>query len=571
MHLLRFLPGRPAIVALALFVGPAVAGAVEVDERTLVLAGYDFNSTTLYATHPWVLGYYEDIDGSFMGERFVTTAGAVALGLRDAGTPDDQVAAAALVARGFILRRDYAEARRRLEAALAEAGRLGWSDNKANGILRDLAWLAAERGDLAATAAYGARAAACPERCAEDYVDRLGRSGEEARQKITDALGGQPGYARFAAIFDENAIRFAGETFGPQSDEVRDAMLSRAMGAEDDRPWQAIDYYQGILDFDRARGVADADSVSVRWAIAKLMLESGEYARLVPFAAALTPAAAAKARQKPDDGTFRGAALGAPRLRARALWHLRDPAARAAYGEAIETMFAFQDADAARLLLQDLIDARYDPETVRVADALLRAFPGDADASFAKARVAAREGRFQDAADIVGAIAEPTPIAQLQHAFYLEKAGKADEAAAIRASVALPQRQAISAWGGWEDIREFADPRDYGAYEGAAAYAGTYLKVADDMIQSGTYVGAQRLWQIAYTLALGGETRNSFRLMREAASIAARLSFAEANATDGGSLQLLRRDKFRYLLFVDIAWAAITGAAPDSMSVSSRY
>jgi len=58
--------------------------------------------------------------------------------------------------------------------------------------------------------------------------------------------------------------------------------------------------------------------------------------------------------------------------------------------------------------------------------------------------------------------------------------------------------------------------------------------------------------------------------MKEAASIAARLSFADANDTDGGSLQLLRRDKFRYLLFVDIAWAAASGLPPDSMTGSSR-
>jgi hypothetical protein len=495
----------------------------------------------------------------------------VAVGLRDAGTPDDRVAADVLVARGFILRHDYKEAQRRLERALADAVRLGWPDDKANGILRDLAWLAAERGDRTAAGAYGARAATCPQRCAADYVDLLGRSGEAMRQKVVDTIGRDPAYATFMSTYYDNAIRFATDTFGAHSDELRDVLLSRAMGAEDDRPWQAIDYYQGLLDFDRARGVADADSISLRWSIAKLMLESGEYARLVPFAALLSPDARTKAEQKPDDSTLRGAALGAPRLRARALWHLRDPAARAAYGEAIETMFAFRDADMARLLLQDLIDARYDPETVRVADALLAAFPGDADASFAKARVAAREGRFEDAANIVGGISEPTPIAKLQHAFYLEKSGKSQEAAAIRAAVPLPQRGGISAWGGWDDILEFADPRDYGAYEGAAAYAETYLAVAEDMIRSATYVDAQRLWQIAYTLALGGETQNSFRLMREAASIAARLSFAEANATDGGSMQLLRRDKFRYLLFVDIAWAAITGAPPDSMSVSSRY
>jgi hypothetical protein len=570
LSLLRFLPGRPAIVALALVVGPAVAGSAEVDERTLALAGYDLDSTVLYARHPWVLGYYEQA-ATRPNDRFVLTAGAVSVRLREAGTPDDRVVGDVMVARGFILMRDYAEARRRLEIALADATRLGWSDARANGILRDLAWLASVRGALDDTARYGTRAAVCPEPCEEDFVNAVARSGEAMRAKVTDAPGAGPGFHRFAGAFHDSALRFAEETFGPASLMTRRAMLRRAMAVEEQRPWQAIDHYQSILDFDRARGLAEEQMISLRWTVAKVMLQAGEYARLVPYAAKLAVDAAAEARRVPDDSLNRSAAIGAPRLRARALWHLRDPRARDAYVAAINAMFAFRDIDAARLLLQDLIDARYDAEAAHVADAVLAAVPGDTGGTYAKARVLARAGRFAEAADVVAAIAEPTPVSRLQQAAYLDRAGKEQEAAAIRAAVELPQRGELGSWDGWTAIGEFTDPRDYGAYEGAAAWAGTYLDVADTMIRSATYADAQRLWQIAYTLALGGDTSNSFRLMREAASIAARLSFADANATDGGSLQLLRRDKFRYLLFVDIAWAAVTGAPPDSMSVSSRY
>ena len=44
-----------------------------------------------------------------------------------------------------------------------------------------------------------------------------------------------------------------------------------------------------------------------------------------------------------------------------------------------------------------------------------------------------------------------------------------------------------------------------------------------------------------------------------------------AGGADGGTLQLLERDRWRYLLFVDIAWSAMSGQAPEDMLVVSRY
>ncbi|MEO8667923.1 MAG: hypothetical protein ABI399_05355, partial [Bauldia sp.] len=422
-------------------------------------------------------------------------------------------------------------------------------------------------GDQAAATGYRARAATCPLPCGADAIRAIAGEANAASEVVYAAFGPAVGYFRVADAADAAAVTFAEETFGETSEEVIYALRSRAVTNGDDRPWKAIEYYQRLIDLRVASGVEPSEVITGREAVAVLMLKAGEYARLVPFAASLAADALAASRAEPDKYYLRSIALEAPRLRARALWHLRDPGARAAYGEAIETMFSFGDADTARVLIQDLVDARYDAEADRVAKALVEASPGDEEALLARARVAARGGRYDDAAALVAAIAAPKPVAVLQRAAYLDSAGKTAEASALRASVKLDVAGELS-WGGISDL---TDPRDFGAYEGAAAVARTYLPLAEQMIISATYVDAQRLWQIAYTLALGGDTRDAFRLMRQAASIAARLSFADANATDGGSLQLLRRDKFRYLLFVDIAWAAVTGAPPDSMSVSSRY
>ena len=88
---------------------------------------------------------------------------------------------------------------------------------------------------------------------------------------------------------------------------------------------------------------------------------------------------------------------------------------------------------------------------------------------------------------------------------------------------------------------------------------------------NGSYTDAQTLWQMAFTFARVGETDIAFDLMNRAARIAATLSFEGAGGADGGTLQLLERDRWRYLLFVDIAWSAMSGQAPEDMLVVSRY
>lgn len=112
--------------------------------------------------------------------------------------------------------------------------------------------------------------------------------------------------------------------------------------------------------------------------------------------------------------------------------------------------------------------------------------------------------------------------------------------------------------------------RDAGNYDGAAWLANYHYANAEKSGQH-SYRYAQKLWQVAYTFSRGNKQALAFNLMKVAARIAADLSFENIEATGGGSLQLLKRDRRRYLLFVDIAWASITGVKPQSMTIPSRY
>ena len=112
--------------------------------------------------------------------------------------------------------------------------------------------------------------------------------------------------------------------------------------------------------------------------------------------------------------------------------------------------------------------------------------------------------------------------------------------------------------------------RNLGNYEGAAYLISQVLDKVPQKIASGTYQDAQGLWQFALTLSRVGQQSVAFEIMNEAARIASTLSFADVSGSGGGSLQLLERDRERYLLFIDIAWNALLGKIPQEMIVMSR-
>ncbi|MEL7116841.1 MAG: hypothetical protein AAGP08_14890, partial [Pseudomonadota bacterium] len=183
-------------------------------------------------------------------------------------------------------------------------------------------------------------------------------------------------------------------------------------------------------------------------------------------------------------------------------------------------------------------------------------------------------------------------IAIEQEAYYWEQAGGPDRAAEVRALVTWPDgfgadwaplqdrapaeavarlNDAGAETSSYDLIRSTIDARDDGNYQGAAQAMRRFRWLAMAAEANGSYTDAQTLWQMAYTFARVGETDIAFDLMNRAARIAANLSFEGAGGAGGGTLQLLERDRWRYLLFVDIAWAAASGQAPDQMTVVSRY
>jgi hypothetical protein len=566
---------RLSLLAAALLAGVAVhpaARAADVDAATLALATLGGGMLTLHARYPDVLEEIDDQEADYSERSMLDEVGGAAFGLRNANAPEaDRIAANAFLGRIYLLNLHFDIGRKTLEEVLADAARLKWPDARINGTLRDLAWVTAATGDNAASARYGARAEACAAPCADDIIPALLDRAKTAREQVIEALGNDVGYRRLSDTEGENSVAFAEAVFGPNSDEARDAWMGRAVAAEEDRPWKALDYYQRMIQIDAASGAPMESQLSTRSTIAELLLNAGEYERLVPYADALLADAEKVVADNRDGTNYTDNVTSAARLKARALWHLRDPRAREAFGRAIEVTENSGNYAATHVLLEDLLDARYEDEILALAQTIIRETPGDEGARLAKARVFAWMGDYGGAATVLDQIEDPSPVDELQRAIYLEKAGLAKDARVIRTSLSIVPPAANQIWSSWSAISPLIDARDYGAYEAAAEATRAYLPLAETFIKNATYEDAQVLWQLAFTLALGGETVNSFRLMHEAASIAARLSFAHANDTDGGSLQLLRRDKFRYLLFVDIAWAAATGAPPESMSVSSRY
>lgn len=182
-----------------------------------------------------------------------------------------------------------------------------------------------------------------------------------------------------------------------------------------------------------------------------------------------------------------------------------------------------------------------------------------------------------------------------QEAFYRDAAGDPAGAEALRTLAFLNGPPAVwvplddvqadadiavlmEKWGGsgwpsysYNEIRDLINLRDSGYFEAAEMAMRGHSTLARAAEINGTYVDAQTLWQMAFTFARVGEANEAFDLMNRAARLAANLSFEGAGGANGGTLQLLERDRWRYLLFVDIAWAAVLGQAPETMSVVSRY
>lgn len=239
---------------------------------------------------------------------------------------------------------------------------------------------------------------------------------------------------------------------------------------------------------------------------------------------------------------------------ARASFRLGDAAARAYYRRAVVKLLAAPERDRRWLnqtedLALDLLDTGYD-------DSLLALIDGQADKDDMRARVLFRQGKAEEAALVYrgfrlraeagfsgkNSIDNPAIYAQsakmramaLQEAHYLAAAGDAQGADAMRAlgqtadwpapwpDLDAPLRvellarfaeESQSFGGSMSLIRPMFEFRDTGNYQGAAVWMRDMAWVAQGAAQSGSYLDAQTLWQMAFTFARAGETARAFDLM----------------------------------------------------------
>ena len=204
-----------------------------------------------------------------------------------------------------------------------------------------------------------------------------------------------------------------------------------------------------------------------------------------------------------------------------------------------------------------------------------------------EARLLSREGRHVEAADLIASLRAASGldpdssgqrIMKVQEAAYREAAGQKAEAEALREGLppmprTLPQRGDAPAPRADDrsKMQSINRLRDEGHYEAAAWLAGQHLGLVTEWIERGRYSDSQNLWQFAYTLLRGGEPLLALEIMNRAAAIASSLSFENVEGAGGGTLQLLQRDRVRYLLFIDIAWNLVSGDEPVHTLVFSRY
>jgi len=343
---------------------------------------------------------------------------------------------------------------------------------------------------------------------------------------------------------------------------------------------------------ESARGITPADLADRAQDVMDTLVYAGRYGD----AAAVGDRIEARLLAEGAGDALSGAFYG---VRARAAFRVDDPRSYDFYAEAIRR-------GGAGSLALDLLDTGYLDLLEQVAT----------DQSI-RARMRYRQGRYVEAGDLLqqerqeleakltetGTDVETDRDAiytrywdikalALQEAFYREAGGDHDGAQRLRdlggpsarfsaewaplgatpePEVLIHYQQNVSSYGSYYEVSDIFDLRDRGNYQAAAYYLKSFRWVAVGAEATGTYLDSMTLWQMAFTFARVGETEIAFDLMNRAARIAATLSFEGAGGAGGGTLQWLERDRWRYLLFVDIAWAAVSGQAPEDMLVVSRY
>lgn len=512
-------------------------------------------------------------DDSYIEERSLQTLPSVLALLAQSDRPGDRVISELIKARLILFNGDFPRGLIELQSLIATARAAGFSDTQLFSPLIDLWAVATLQGDTALAEQSLARTAPCRvTRCPEDLALRYFASTQELAEPIYSILEEDQTLA-FSAAFVE-------ETFS--GDRMKLAELY-PISFSQTHPMDAAD--QAELSMSYAESAVDPDPYALAER-AESAMNVLVYAGRYDAAVAMGDRIAARVPDIVLTGRFF-------QIRARAAHRIDDPRTEEFYRQAVAR-------GGSRDLALDLLDTAF----FDVLEAALDAGP---DTLSIRARLRYRQGRFVEAADLLAAerlrheeaVDEADPytsywdlkLLAFQEAHYRQAAGEKVEAERLRNIGGrptwfhveweplpdTPTTQTRINYAGWnsEDsyskIRDVIDWRDSGNYEGAAEYMKTKRDVAVMADANGTYLDAQTLWQMAFTFVRAGETEIAFDLMNRAARIAATLSFEGAGGAGGGTLQLLERDRWRYLLFVDIAWAALSGQSPEDMLVVSRY
>jgi tetratricopeptide (TPR) repeat protein len=468
-----------------------------------------------------------------------------------------------------------------LEAAIARGAKAGWRDAEMRTALNDLA-IALRPTDPARSEALAKRASVCPRPCAKDRPTRLYAEGRAAFAATSSASSEMPLDERLTIW--KVARPWMHETLGGGSLWYTHFTDTNASGFEEVRPFTALEIVR-----ERLVGVSDPKVRADRlYELHRLLRKSGDYRE-----------AAERARELAEVRARLGQVIEALEARhdeAMALDRIGDPEGRRRLAAlAPELLDHYREAGHVRELndlARDLVASRL----WREADAALAVLDPWADGLWGsgqylraavragRARIAMREGRFAEAkAFLDGAVAAAPPFPPeepgvMQIGLTVERAalaaaeGRADDARRLRAEAEdavrrrSDQEPSSFVFGAMQMLR------DLGGVDGAGVIA-EIAGASIDAEASGhpDYETAQTLWQVAYSLALAGRQAAAFQRMSRAAAIAVGRSFESVDDTDGGSLQLMRRDRWRYLLFVDIAWSAARGEPPTEMTVPSRY
>ncbi len=513
--------------------------------------------------------------------------------------PQDVIFAKAIKARLVLQDGDMDRALGLLNTIIADARRQGFSDAQLHAILMDQ-WAGAV---LAGNSDIATKAKAAVQPCLQtvcrvDIVESVATRYYHLPKTVYPH--------RIAGMTQTAADHFFRDVFPGDLLKLAD-LYSYGSTRNADLPLDsARDSVTGFEFAEQVQGLAIADLVDRANSTMDDLLVAGNYQQALEIG----DRAETRARR-----VLAETALSAQFFakRARAASRLGHPRAEVLYQTAVARLLDSRDWDRAQQslgddLALDLLDTSFDATLLTLID-------GRQDKDDIRARVEFRRGNHARAADIYRAFRHryelqvssgniksyqyDTPkvymrdpklrAMALQEAHYRTAMGDTQTATHLQALGTLPNwpaqwpdlnaqvpahvlahfNETTSGFSGaMSQIRPVYEFRDSGNYQGAAAWMRDMAWVAQGAEQSGTYEDAQVLWQMAFTFARAGETSVAFDLMDRAAHIAATLSFEGASE---GTLQLLERDRWRYLLFVDIAWAAVTGTPPDKMLVVSRY